>query len=115
MVMGFTFPVNALCLKAHSFWPTVLLHASHNVFVRSIFHAATVNGPYTQYYQLFLLFVLPIKIRMSQMIKAIPHNSKCRYGKRGAADAKPKAQIILDVLSSILATQMPCRSCRSGA
>ena len=26
---------------------------------------------------------------------AIPHNSKCRYGERGAADAKPKAQIIL--------------------
>ena len=40
---------------------------------------------------------------------------KCRYGERGAADAKPKAQIILDVLSSILATQMPCRSRRSGA
>ena len=84
--------------------------------------------------------------------KAIPHNSKCRYGERGAADAKPKVQIILDAakvsaasggnsepkqgqrsqsargfcpearcgyrnptLSSILATQMPCRSCRSGA
>ena len=27
--------------------------------------------------------------------KAIPHNSRCRYGERGAADAKPKAQIIL--------------------
>ena len=27
---------------------------------------------------------------------AIPHNSKCRYGERGAAAAKPKAQIILD-------------------
>ena len=27
---------------------------------------------------------------------AISHNSKCRYGERGAADAKPKAQIILD-------------------
>ena len=27
---------------------------------------------------------------------AIPHNSKCRYDERGAADAKPKAQIILD-------------------
>ena len=38
---------------------------------------------------------------------AIPHNSKCRYGERGEAAAKPKAQIILDVLSSILATQMP--------
>ena len=41
---------------------------------------------------------------------AIPHNSKCRYGERGAAAAKPKAQIILCVLSSILATQMPCRT-----
>ena len=84
--------------------------------------------------------------------KAIPHNSKCRYGERGAAAAKPKAQIILcaakvsaasggcsepkqgqrsqsargfcpearcgyrnPTLSSILATQMPCRSRRSGA
>ena len=29
--------------------------------------------------------------------KAIPHNSKwCRYSERGAAAAKPKAQIILD-------------------
>ena len=30
------------------------------------------------------------------MVRAIPHNSKCRYGERGAADAKPKARIILD-------------------
>ena len=81
------------------------------------------------------------------IIKAIPHNSKYRYGERGAAAAKPKAQIILDAakvsaasggysepkqgqrsqsargfcpearcgyrnptLSSILATQMPCRT-----
>ena len=48
-------------------------------------------------------------------LRAIPHNSKYRYGERGAAAAKPKAQIILCVLSSILATQMPCRSRRSGA
>ena len=32
----------------------------------------------------------------STIYRAIPHNSKCRYGERGAADAKPKAQIILD-------------------
>ena len=38
-----------------------------------------------------VLFVVSFKI-----LKAIPHNSKCRYGERGAADAKPKAQIILD-------------------
>ncbi len=30
------------------------------------------------------------------LIRAIPHNSKCRYGERGAAAAKPKTQIILD-------------------
>ncbi|MDD6713088.1 MAG: hypothetical protein PUE42_02370 [Subdoligranulum sp.] len=29
-------------------------------------------------------------------VRAIPHNSKCRYGERGAAAVKPKAQIILD-------------------
>ena len=28
--------------------------------------------------------------------RAIQHNSKCRYGERGAAAARPKAQIILD-------------------
>ena len=28
--------------------------------------------------------------------KATPHNSKCRYGERGAVAARPKAQIILD-------------------
>ena len=33
---------------------------------------------------------------ISRSFKAIPHNSKCRYGERGATDAKPKAQIILD-------------------
>ena len=31
-----------------------------------------------------------------ECVKAIPHNSKCRYGERGTAAAKPKAQIILD-------------------
>ena len=79
-----------------------------------------------------------------QVFRAIPHNSKCQYGERGAAAAKPKAQIILcaakvsaagggysepkqgqrsqsargfcprstsnPTLSSILATQMPCRT-----
>ena len=34
--------------------------------------------------------------RVPNKARAIPHNSKCRYSERGAADAKPKAQIILD-------------------
>ena len=36
------------------------------------------------------------RLKMRTQARAIPHNSKCRYGERGAADAKPKAQIILD-------------------
>ena len=35
-------------------------------------------------------------LRSVLLFMAIPHNSKCRYGERGATDAKPKAQIILD-------------------
>lgn len=31
MVMGFTIVVSYLCVKAQSFWPAVLFHASHNV------------------------------------------------------------------------------------
>lgn len=50
MVMGFTFIADLICVRAHSFWPAVLLHASHNVFVQSIFDTATVNGPYTHFF-----------------------------------------------------------------
>ena len=42
------------------------------------------------------LVASPMVYLKSRKFRAIPHNSKCRYGERGAADAKPKAQIILD-------------------
>ena len=41
MVMAFTFAADAPCVKARSFWPAVVLHASHNVFVQSIFDPIT--------------------------------------------------------------------------
>ena len=43
-----------------------------------------------------LLLFSPLFAPVQTYVKAIPHNSKCRYGERSAADAKPKAQIILD-------------------
>ena len=49
MVMAFTFVADALCVKARSFWPAVVLHASHNVFVQSIFDPITVTGRYTRF------------------------------------------------------------------
>ena len=46
--------------------------------------------------KLILLRKNSIQCVYCQVFRAIPHNSKCRYGERGAAAAKPKAQIILD-------------------
>ena len=45
--------------------------------------------------KLILLRKNSIQCVYCQAFRAIPHNSKCRYGERGAAAAKPKAQIIL--------------------
>ena len=46
---------------------------------------------------MFYMALRSVRARQQlRCVKAIPHNSKCRYGERGAADAKPKAQIILD-------------------
>lgn len=50
MVLGFTVFADALCVEARSFWPAVLLHASHNTFVQSIFDPMTQNGPFTQFW-----------------------------------------------------------------
>jgi len=51
---------------------------------------------------------------LRKKLKAIPHNSKCRYGERGAAAAKPKAQIILDVLfGNADAVPQPPKRCLS--
>ena len=103
--------------------PTALLHKGLQV----IFSLAAVfcfgfqaeyppPGIFFQCQDAILLAIFIIKESMlfyhifCNRTRAIPHNSKCRYGERGAAAAKPKAQIILDVLSSILATQMPCRT-----
>ena len=47
------------------------------------------------------------------LFRAIPHNSKCRYGERGAADAKPKAQIILESYRAFW--QRRCRAAAAGA
>lgn len=49
MVLGFTVLADTLCIRADSLWPAVLLHASHNVFVQSIFDPLTANGSHTQY------------------------------------------------------------------
>ena len=57
----------------------------------------TNNGIYGKARQRDDASIVPYKLLEAlQKFRAIPHNSKCRYGERGAAAAKPKAQIILD-------------------
>ena len=51
-----------------------------------------------------MLAGLQQKYRAVYKLKATPHNSKCRYGERGAAAAKPKAQIILDAAKASAAS-----------
>ena len=50
---------------------------------------------------------------MELFVRAIPYNSKCRYGERGAADAKPKAQIILDA-AKVSAASGGCSEPKQG-
>ena len=45
--------------------------------------------------------------------KAIPHNSKCRYGERGAADAKPKAGCFIEHFGNADAVPQPPERCLS--
>ena len=64
------------------------MHSKNIAFFQILLHTK-MCGPaaFTARSRTFILY---------NVIRAIPHNSKCRYGERGAADAKPKAQIILD-------------------
>ena len=63
--------------------------------------------------QILLRTIVQSPIINKIVFKAIPHNSKCRYGERGAADAKPKAQIILDA-AKVSAASGRCSEPKQG-
>ena len=50
---------------------------------------------------------------MELFVRAIPHNSKCRYGERGAADAKPKAGCFIEHFGNADAVPQPPERCLS--
>ena len=64
----------------------------HNIYQRRNHNFAAAAALACRCFWLFNGILSKFGVRY----KAIPHNSKCRYGERGAAAAKPKAQIILD-------------------
>ena len=58
-------------------------------------HSAAFLSPRALYFLRTVCYGITVH-GLPTIFMAIPHNSKCRYGERGAAAAKPKAQIILD-------------------
>ena len=58
-------------------------------------HSAAFLSPRALYFLRTVCYGITVH-GLPTIFKAIPHNSKCRYGERGATAAKPKAQIILD-------------------
>ena len=64
----------------------------HNIYQRRNYNFAAAAALACRCFWLFNGILSKFGVRY----KAIPHNSKCRYSERGAAAAKPKAQIILD-------------------
>ena len=58
-------------------------------------HSAAFLSPRALYFLRTVCYGITVH-GLPTIFMAIPHNSKCRYGERGATAAKPKAQIILD-------------------
>jgi len=49
-VMSITFVFTWLRLKSNSLWTSVMLHASHNLFVQAVFNPITVENSHTKYF-----------------------------------------------------------------
>ena len=81
--------------KARSGAASEILEQGGGTQCRKERHSAAFLSPRALYFLRTVCYGITVH-GLSTIFKAIPHNSKCRYGERGAADAKPKAQIILD-------------------
>jgi membrane protease YdiL (CAAX protease family) len=49
MIMGLTFAFNWLQARSGSLWPSALLHASHNLWIQSLFDVITINTGITAF------------------------------------------------------------------
>lgn len=49
-ILGMSFAFAWIRMKSGSFWPAVLLHATHNTFIQSILDRVTINSGHTEYY-----------------------------------------------------------------
>ena len=91
-IWGFSSAGRALAWHArgHRFDPGNL-HQNKSAwqFCRALFVLYRVQAAHRQG-GLFYICPQPGILKCIEKVKAIPHNSKCRYGERGAADAVPQ-------------------------
>ena len=81
--------------KARSGAPSGILEQGGGTQCRKERHSAAFLSPRALYFLRTVCYGITVH-GLPTIFRAIPHNSKCRYGERGATAAKPKAQIILD-------------------
>ena len=81
--------------KARSGAASEILEQGGGTQCRKERHSAAFLSPRALYFLRTVCYGITVH-GLPTIFKAIPHNSKCRYGERGATAAKPKAQIILD-------------------
>ena len=71
------------------------------------------NTPFRMLFTLLLSLIVPAGSASADMRFNFENCYKCRYGKRGAAAAKPKAQIILDA-AKVSAASGGCSEPKQG-
>ena len=81
--------------KARSGAASEILEQGGGTQCRKERHSAAFLSPRALYFLRTVCYGITVH-GLPTIFMAIPHNSKCRYGERGATAAKPKAQIILD-------------------
>ena len=81
--------------KARSGAASGILEQGGGTQCRKERHSAAFLSPRALYFLRTVCYGITVH-GLPTIFMAIPHNSKCRYGERGATAAKPKAQIILD-------------------
>jgi membrane protease YdiL (CAAX protease family) len=59
-VMSITFIFTWFRLKSNSLWTSVMLHASHNLFVQAVFNPITIENSHTRYFTGEFGIVLPV-------------------------------------------------------
>jgi membrane protease YdiL (CAAX protease family) len=75
MVLGINTVFSWLCLKSKSWWPAAMMHASHNVFVQSVFTPLTIQHKITP----FIIDEFGVGLALAGIVLAVIFLRKGKY------------------------------------